>query len=74
MSLRKFTQKFLESLKFKYHIFNFFSSKYKKKGLPNKGVLNWGWKGGKNIKIISNQCCTSLFLRLNLISDQRHII
>ena len=49
---KKIYLKILKKEKFKYKNINFSSSKYKKKELPNKGTINWGWKGKKILKYI----------------------
>ncbi len=49
---KKIYPKILRKVKFKYKKINFSSSKYKKKRLPNKGDLNWDWKGRKILNYI----------------------
>ena len=48
----KLYSKILRNVNFKYKKINFKSSKYKKKSLPNNGIIDWNWSGEKIFRFI----------------------
>ena len=42
----------IKNINFNYKKINFKSSKYKKKSLPNNGMIDWRWSGEKILRFI----------------------